>query len=161
MKNIRVGPYDLIRIQTATFVAVGTVAMVACSGQGDFGPLEALFPREERRAFEPNLVETRMVPGTRIGLVRSSITPDDPHVSTLTHELLHTLGLAHSNPRSATTPVPGTRCNPAQSLLRPGGADELHADDIETIDIPFSPFPGESCVYRREFRRYGGRDDCD
>jgi pimeloyl-ACP methyl ester carboxylesterase len=117
----------------------------------------ALFPREETRDFEFGLGSTRLIPGPRIGLNSAVITSADPKIGVLTHELLHTLGLAHSNGGFETNVVPGSSCSSnVDSIMRSGGASaSITSDDSATIDTLYSPLPGASCAYSRGQKVYG------
>jgi hypothetical protein len=116
----------------------------------------AIYPREETREFEINVSETRLVPGPRIGVNSAKVISTDFKVSVLTHELLHTLGLAHTNQSLGTAVVPGSSCKTtASSIMHTGGiggagaSTTITTDDKATIDVLYSPLAGGSCSYSR------------
>jgi hypothetical protein len=141
------------------FVLFGTDA---CPGFDDTTSACSVFPRVETREFDINFSRTRVVPGTRIGVVSNKISSISARtVGILTHELLHTLGVAHSTETKAVT-VRSTSGNQfVFSVMQTGSCtpgavgcsitNTLSADDIDTIDTLYSPQPGGSCAYRRGF----------
>jgi hypothetical protein len=148
-----------------------------CPGAGASTNACALFPRNETREFDINLSTTRLVPGTRIGVLSTRInttvsngqtctsgqaTCNTNNAAILTHELLHTLGLAHpSDPNavrvvgtlggSLTTSIMQGFCTPGPGCIFPATPS---ADDVDTIDTLFSQqstalYPGgDTCGWR-------------
>ena len=125
----------------------------------------AVFPR-----FGSVASVTRMLPGTAVGLVSESASTINgvpvPYVNgnnakskaIVTHEILHTLGVAHSY-ESIGAIVPGTsastsvlsimaapQCEPGEPLC--SWSHTLTADDVNTVNALYSPVPGSSCEYQ-------------
>jgi hypothetical protein len=130
----------------------------ACPGLDSEERACSLFPRLETREFEINVLQTRLVPGTRIGVVSTHISSVTPrNVGSLMHELLHTLGMAHST-ETKSVRVRATSDSPfVFSVMQTGSCtpdtagcsitNTLSLDDIATIDTLYSPQPGASCLY--------------
>jgi hypothetical protein len=150
-------PFSEQNVLKAIFVRRGPQATVCPGATGALAC--AIFPREETRDFDFNLSSTRLVPGRQIGVVDTEVTSANTRVATLTHELLHTLGLAHPNDTlSQNAIVPGSSCSRSVSSImnRLGrDTDVITADDRTTIDILYSPPTGSTCTYRRSFRIIG------
>ncbi len=103
--------------------------------------------------------QRRMLVGSFIGINSTQITPDSAEFSTLTHELLHALGLAHPGVETfafgivvAKLAAPGTQSAtggyPTIMALR-NTADRtftLSEDDVQTIATLYDAAPG--CSYQ-------------
>ena len=119
---------------------------------------------------DPGSVQSRVVFGGFIGINAAAITPESEEFSTLTHELLHALGLAHpvvetfaNGAVAAKLVVPGTvsadSAFPSIMAFR-STADRtfnLSADDIDTIRTLYSSAPG--CEYQSAPLRIEPTDD--
>ena len=104
-------------------------------------------------------VQRRVLVGGFIGINAAAITPDSEEFSTLTHEILHALGLAHpvveafaNGAVAAKLVVPGTSSAdgafPSIMAFRTT-ADRtftLSEDDVDTIRTLYSSAPG--CTYQ-------------
>lgn len=135
----------------------------------------AIFPRKETREFEVNFSQTRLVPGNRIGIISTRVTPTKYagktcinqadctkyNVGILTHELLHTLGLGHSSDTQSSVRVIGTEGGSFTPSVMQGFCEgsclftpALSADDKKTIDTLYSQqssvlYPGgDGCQWR-------------
>jgi hypothetical protein len=141
------------------FVRYGAQATVCPTG--DSGTIACgLYPRDETREFEVGLSSTRMIPGPRIGINSALVTSANAstRVGSLTHEILHNLGLAHpDNSGSAGAVVAGSSCAASVlSIMRSnGGNGVIENDDRKTIDALYSPVPGGSCFYSRSLKVIG------
>lgn len=123
-----------------------------------------------------------MAAGGRIGLVNDAVTGQDALSRRIaTHELLHTLGLAHpnqpltdgpdpdSNPDALQIPgtstnanvlsimqnscPPNTNCSVANPpVCCNNAATNLATDDTDMIDTLYSPQPGGNCNYVHDFQ---------
>lgn len=135
----------------------------------------AIFPRKETREFAVNFSQTRLVPGNRIGIISTRVTPTKfagktcinqadctkYNVGILTHELLHTLGLGHSSDTAHSVRVLGTEGGSFTPSVMQGFCEgnclftpALSADDKKTIDTLYSQqstalYPGgDGCQWR-------------
>lgn len=106
-------------------------------------------------------VQNRMVLGSFIGINSAFITPESEEFSTITHELMHALGVTHpvtetfpSGAVAAKLVVPGTAPGdggfPSIMAFRTSGdrVFNLSADDVDTIATLYSAAPG--CAYSSE-----------
>jgi hypothetical protein len=141
-----------------------------CPGSDLSIPACSLFPRFGGFLSDIGLPQTRMVIGPRIGVSISEVTSeqgaDAKNVGLLTHELLHTLGLSHSDIASGSLVAPGTDGSTAvESVMHsnafccqhPGDVcppspgclwrSTITADDHRTIRALYFPPPGTSCAY--------------
>lgn len=135
----------------------------------------AQFPRIENVALAPaspfpggggGVSQRRFLFGGFIGIDSNQVTPTSAEFSTITHELMHAIGIAHpqqdefpSGTTAAKLVVPDTESADSgyrsiMALRRVGGAANpdrvfnLSADDIDTIRTLYSSAPG--CSYQRE-----------
>lgn len=157
-------PEDKVMIKPI-FVRYGSSV---CLNPGATTNACAIYPRKETREFDINFSQTRLVPGNRLGVISSRISPTKFHgktcinpadctkynVGILTHELLHTLGLAHPNEPSAVRVIGTTDGSFNVSVMQgfcEGNclfAPALSADDKDTIDTLFSPQGNQGCGWR-------------
>ena len=140
----------------STTCPAGTASTNGCS----------IYPRKETRDFDFNVSSTRLVPGSRIGIVSSRVTTNHPNkLGIVTHELLHTLGLGHIFDSDTSAPVVGTQSSRfTTSVMQEAGntlctsgclfVNTPSADDIDTIDTLYSQqssvlYPGgDFCQWR-------------
>ena len=154
--------WDALGIGQADYPAIGVVygaANVACPSSPNARGC-AYLPRFYSMRLPNGTYQHRIGVGFRIGLDSTFVTDSLAGVSTATHELLHTLGLAHTyvDEEEDRTPitVPGTRGIGAQfSIMRQYGnpyrSDAMGPDDILTLDVLYSPSPGGSCAFTDVF----------
>ncbi len=126
------------------------------------------YPRAENVVLSPTSPEgqigtfqRRVSFGSFMGINSTQITPEAPDFSTITHELLHAMGIAHPVPEAfrsgalaAKLVVPGTepRDSGFESIMAFRTSTdrvlELSADDIDTIETLYSSAHG--CSYSSE-----------
>jgi len=146
--------FNIRRQHKPIFVRYGSVGTVC---PDDFTARAcALYPRLETRDFGDAALATRMVPGTRIGVVDSAINSNNTeNVGILMHELMHTLGVAHPSDPGSTKVTQTSSVNTVSSVMQncvPGSVGcnltfTLSPDDVDVIDTLYSPQPGGSCAY--------------
>lgn len=116
------------------------------------------------------VTRSTMVVGPRIGLLDTAVTGLNAQSRRIaTHEVLHTLGLAHPSQSTAdgngdgqpdAIVVPGTSSSATViSVLQDGCSggincvsNDMSADDIAVVDRLYSPQPGGSCAYVDAFQ---------
>lgn len=145
-----------------------------CLNPGSTTNACAIFPRKETRDFDINFRQTRLVPGTRLGVISTRVNTTLYHgktctnpadctkynVGILTHELLHTLGLGHPSDGNSVRVI-GTLGGSLTPSVMQGFCEgnclftpALSADDVDTIDTLFSQqssalYPGgDGCQWR-------------
>lgn len=149
----------------ATVAITRGALATACPGSPATTRGCAVGPRLVNAYISSDVIQQRMIPGTRIGLVDTAVTgTDDASVSTMVHELLHVLGFAHAYPEPDVSKlrVPGTggSTGNGQSIMQafctpptPGCNRTLSmsADDVLMLDTLYSAQPGGSCNFAAGF----------
>ncbi len=149
---------NVVSLTRAQWAALGPAQVASPVVRVNHGPVETVCPGGETPdacATFPRIsnlgTSTYMLPGPYIGLNDDVFTANDEVArALLTHEILHTLGVAHAYASaSVSTVIPGTVRGGQPSIMQPFG-DSLHrltltAEDVRVIDTLYSNRPGSSC----------------